>query len=86
MRTTIDKMGRLVVPKALRKACGLLPGTEVEIRAAEGRVEIEPAPLEVALERRGKLTVAVPRKPVGKLTSAEVDTVLEEVRGSRTRD
>ena len=44
MRTTIDGAGRLVVPKAIRDACGLEPGSDVEIRAVEGRVEIEPAP------------------------------------------
>jgi AbrB family looped-hinge helix DNA binding protein len=82
MKTTIDKGGRVVVPKAIRDACGLLPGSEVEVRAAEGRVEIEPAPLEVKLERRGRLVVAVPRKPVAKLTAREVDETLEEVRGT----
>ncbi len=83
MKTTIDKGGRVVVPKAVRDACGLTPGSEVEIRAVEGRVEIEPAPLEVTLERRGRLVVAVPRTPVGKLTVAEVNRTLEEVRGPR---
>jgi AbrB family looped-hinge helix DNA binding protein len=83
MKTTIDRAGRLVVPKEVRDACGLEPGTEVEIRAVQGRVEIEPAPLDVALERRGRLFVAVPRKPVGKLTAREVERVLEETRGSR---
>jgi AbrB family looped-hinge helix DNA binding protein len=86
MKTTIDRAGRLVVPKAVRDACGLAPGSEVEIRAVEGRVEIEPAPLEVTLERRGRLVVAVPREPVPKLTVREVNRTLEEVRGSRSRD
>jgi AbrB family looped-hinge helix DNA binding protein len=86
MKATIDRAGRLVVPKAVRDACGLEPGSEVEIRAVEGRVEIEPAPLDVTLERRGRLVVAVPRKPVAKLTAREVERTLEEVRGSRTGD
>jgi AbrB family looped-hinge helix DNA binding protein len=84
MKTTIDKAGRVVVPKAVRDACGLLPESDVEIRAVEGRVEIEPSPLEVTLERRGRLVVAVPRAPVRKLTQVEVDAALEEVRGSRS--
>jgi AbrB family looped-hinge helix DNA binding protein len=86
MRTTIDGAGRLVVPKAVRDACGLEPGSEVEIRAVQGRVEIEPAPLDVTLERRGGLVVAVPRRRVGKLTVGEVNDALEEVRGPRGGD
>jgi AbrB family looped-hinge helix DNA binding protein len=86
MKTTIDKAGRVVVPKAVRDACGLLPGTDVEIRAVEGRVEIEPSPLDVTLERRGRLVVAVPLAAVGKLTHIEVNAALEEVRGSRSSD
>lgn len=84
MKTTIDEGGRLVVPKAIRDACGLEPGSEVEIRVVEGRVEIEPAPLDVTLERRGRLVVAVPRTPVGMLTTVHVNAALEEVRRSRT--
>ena len=31
MRTTVDRFGRIVVPKELRDRHGLLPGSEVEI-------------------------------------------------------
>jgi len=84
MKTTIDSAGRLVVPKTIRDACGLEPGSDIEIRAAEGRIEIELAPLEVTLERRGRLVVAVPAKPVARLTAREVEETIEKVRGSRS--
>ena len=42
--TTIDGAGRIVVPKALRDALGLTPGTELEIMAADGLLEISPLP------------------------------------------
>ena len=35
MEQTIDKSGRLVLPKALREAVGLTPGTIAEIRVVE---------------------------------------------------
>ncbi len=35
MRTTIDRFGRIVVPKSLRERFGLQPGTEIDIDAHE---------------------------------------------------
>ena len=80
MRTTIDRAGRLVVPKPIRDAAGLTAGAELEIRVADGRIEIEPAPLEVRLVRRGALTVAVPCKPVPALGGEVVRRTLDRVR------
>lgn len=52
MKSTIDGAGRIVVPKALRLALGLKPGQELEIRAGDGRLEIEIAPTLMRLKRR----------------------------------
>lgn len=40
MRTTIDAAGRLVVPKLLRDQLGFAPGTELEVEAVDGRLEV----------------------------------------------
>ena len=80
MTTTIDKAGRLVVPKAVREASGLRPGTRVRFRVRHGRIEIEPAPLDVALERRGSAVVAVPREGRPVLTAAEVEETTASLR------
>lgn len=80
MRTTIDGAGRLVVPKPIRDAAGIRAGAELEIRVADGRIEIEPAPLEVKLVKRGSLTVAVARKRVPPLTGEVVRQTLDRVR------
>lgn len=80
MKTTIDRAGRLVVPKRIRDAAGILPGSELTIRLADGRIQIEPAPLEVRLVKRGSLTVAVPRKRVAPLTPEVVGRTLNRLR------
>ena len=80
METTIDKAGRLVVPKAVREASQLYPGTRVRFRVQGGRVEIEPVPLKISLERRGSTVVAVPREGRPVLTAAEVDETTANLR------
>jgi AbrB family looped-hinge helix DNA binding protein len=80
MKTTMDRFGRLVVPKAVRKAAGIAPGAALEIRATDGRIEIEAAPLDVKLVKRGRLTVAVPVRPVPPLSQAEVAATMRALR------
>jgi len=84
MKTTIDKAGRVVIPKEIRRAVGLSPGTELEIRVCDGRIEIEPAALPVKLVRRpGGLLVAVPLVDVAPLTNEEVSRTLDALRDER---
>jgi AbrB family looped-hinge helix DNA binding protein len=40
MRTTIDAAGRLVVPKPLREELGFAPGTDLEVTAVDGHLEV----------------------------------------------
>lgn len=80
METTIDKAGRLVVPKAVREASRLYPGTRVRFRVQDGRVEIEAVPLDVSLEPHGPVMVAVPRAGRPELTAAEVDETTTNLR------
>jgi len=58
MKTTIDKAGRIVVPKSLRDALNLYGGDEVEIELDGERLTLTPAPRELKLRRgpRGVLT------------------------------
>jgi AbrB family looped-hinge helix DNA binding protein len=52
MLATIDAGGRVVVPKEVRERLGLRPGSRVELREVEGRLEISPATTTVRLEER----------------------------------
>jgi AbrB family looped-hinge helix DNA binding protein len=85
MRTTIDKAGRIVVPKALRRAAGLEAGSEVEIRATDGRIEMEPAPLDVRLERKRGVVVAVPVRAVPRMAASVVDETIASLRARSVR-
>ncbi|MGI8417269.1 MAG: AbrB/MazE/SpoVT family DNA-binding domain-containing protein [Nakamurella sp.] len=43
MRTTIDKAGRLVIPKALRDEVGMIAGeVTISVDGAALRIEVEP--------------------------------------------
>jgi AbrB family looped-hinge helix DNA binding protein len=81
MRTTIDKAGRIVVPKAMRDELGLNGGTEVEISLVDGRIEIEPAPVRMWLERNEQgYLVAKTDRPMPPLTQELVRETLEKIR------
>jgi AbrB family looped-hinge helix DNA binding protein len=57
MRTTIDRAGRLVIPKPLRERLGLLGGVEVEIRESADGLSIVPLAAGPALVERDGLVV-----------------------------
>ena len=80
MKATIDAAGRIVVPKPLRQALGLKAGQPLEIRAGDGRLEIEISPTPVQLRKRGKGVVAVPDAELPALTAEQVRDTLERVR------
>ncbi len=80
MKATLDAAGRIVVPKALRQALGLRPGQPLEIRATDGRLEIEIAPTPMRLKKRGRGLVAVPEGDLPPLTAEQVRDTLERIR------
>lgn len=81
MITTIDKAGRVVVPKNMRLALGLAPGTEVELRLDDdGHVLISAAPVPKRLEMRDGRPVIVPERPIPPLTDELVRETLESIR------
>lgn len=75
MRTTIDKAGRLVIPKQLRDWLGLHPGV-VEVVADGAALRVEPVTGEDLDERGGRLVIPA--------TGAGIDD--EAVRALRHAD
>jgi AbrB family looped-hinge helix DNA binding protein len=84
MRTTIDHAGRLVIPRAIRHQAGIQPGTVLDVRWNDGRIEIEPAPLRVKLVREGRLLVAVPEETVEELPAQTVEATRQALSQERT--
>lgn len=80
MKATLDAAGRILVPKALRLALGLKAGQPLEIRAGDGRLEIEIVPTPGQLKRRGKRVVTVPNAERPALTAEQVRDTLERIR------
>lgn len=80
MRVTIDRAGRIVVPKRLRDELKLEGGMALEIRTREGRIELEPVSVPMQLVRRGKGLVATTQEPLPKLGAEEVRAVVESQR------
>lgn len=56
MRSTIDKAGRLVIPKPLRDQIGLRPGA-VEIAVEGASLRVEPVAHGGVVEERGWLVI-----------------------------
>lgn len=80
MKTTIDSAGRIVVPKSLRQALNIKPGQILDIRAGDGRLEIEIAATPMTLQKRGKDVVAVPESTLPTLTADMVRDTLDHIR------
>ena len=74
MKTAIDGLGRVVVPKVLRDQLGLHARRALEITLRDGALVIEPLPTQVTLVRRGHRLVA---QPLPALKSDLVRDVLE---------
>jgi AbrB family looped-hinge helix DNA binding protein len=80
MRSTIDRAGRLVVPKPLRDALSLRGGETLELTVRDGRLEAEPVPTPMRLERRDDGVAAVPDAELPPLTAEQVRATLEQTR------
>ncbi len=81
METTIDRAGRLVLPKAVRKALGLVDGGRVEVSERDGEVTIRPVPAGKRLsEAASGQLVCVTNESVPTLTADAVREALEAGR------
>lgn len=68
MRATIDKAGRLVIPKTIRDRLGIRPGA-VELTPDGAALRIEPITSDDVTEHAGRLVIPASGQPI---TSGDV--------------
>ncbi|WP_454294224.1 AbrB/MazE/SpoVT family DNA-binding domain-containing protein [Salana multivorans] len=86
MITTIDKAGRIVVPKAIRDAMGLTTGAKVDISYADGRIEIEYAPNEFRVDLlEDGFPVIVPLQEMEPVTDEDLRRIEDDIQAERVR-
>jgi AbrB family looped-hinge helix DNA binding protein len=80
MKASMDRLGRVVVPKQIREALHLRGGEALEIEERDGVIEIRPLPAEVEIVETPEGPVASPVGELPPLTDELVRDVLEQVR------
>lgn len=73
MKTSIDKAGRVIIPKPLRLKAELKPGTELDARYENGRIVLEPSEGRIRIVKRGRFYVAVCDDTLPRMTTRNVE-------------
>jgi bifunctional DNA-binding transcriptional regulator/antitoxin component of YhaV-PrlF toxin-antitoxin module len=80
MRVAIDGVGRLVIPKPLREELGVHGPTDLELTAADGRLELTIADVPAHIEEHGGFPVIVTDRPMEQMSVAEARAAVERAR------
>lgn len=80
METTIDRAGRVVVPKALRQSLGLAPGTKIRIEQKDNSLVITHARGEGEWEVEGGRLVLSAPEGTAPLSAETVRNLVEKSR------
>ena len=77
---TMDRAGRIVVPKALRDRLGVEPGQSLIAQVRDGRLEIEPQPISAHLVDVEGVLVITPTEPVAPVSREDVRELIDDLR------
>lgn len=80
MRSTIDRAGRIVVPKALRDALSLADGSIIEFELVEGDLILRPSGVAKTIKHRNGRRVITADQPVPQMSIDEVRRALDASR------
>lgn len=82
---TMDRAGRLVLPKLIRDSAGIRPGDRLRIRVRDGHVEIEPQYEPIRSVERHGMQVMERTGPGEALTAEQVRRTTHALRKGRTK-
>jgi AbrB family looped-hinge helix DNA binding protein len=80
MRVAIDAVGRLVIPKPLRDELGVTGATEVELSAADGRLELTVPDVPARVEERDGSPIIVTDERMAPMTVEDTRSAIDRVR------
>jgi AbrB family looped-hinge helix DNA binding protein len=80
MKASIDRLGRVVVPKPIRDKLQLRGGETLDVQERDGVIELRPAPAEIKVVETPDGPVVEPVDELPPLTDELVRDVLEQVR------
>lgn len=81
--TAIDPAGRVLIPKRIRLAAAIAPGTTLEASCEDGRIVLAPVTAPVRIERRGRFFVATPEDARTPLEQGVVEETRQRIRRER---
>ncbi len=80
---TLDKAGRVIIPKALRDELRLAPGDSLTLESDGDQVTLRPVRSQSPLRKKGGIWVFHGGRQI---SAAETDRALESVRQERDRE
>lgn len=82
--TTLDRVGRIVVPSEIRRRLSLTPGSRLRMEVVAERIELTPEPAMRDLVRKGRRLVLAPTgEPFNAATAVRADRDAQSRRGTR---
>ena len=81
-KLTLDKAGRVVIPKPLRDSLRMAPGDSFELKSTDDQIVLKPMREESTMFKKDGMWVIKTGKP---LTLEDVNAVIESVREERHR-
>jgi bifunctional DNA-binding transcriptional regulator/antitoxin component of YhaV-PrlF toxin-antitoxin module len=80
MRVAIDGVGRLVIPKPLRDELGVHGPTDLELTAADGRLELTVVDVPARVEESDGFPVIATNQPMDPLSIGDTRAAIDRVR------
>jgi AbrB family looped-hinge helix DNA binding protein len=80
MKTTMDRRGRIVLPKSIRQKLRLQGGEALEVEERDGLIELRPATTAVTIVETPEGPAVQPVDDLPAMTDQLVREVLEQVR------